>query len=64
MAPMALPWASRWIWICLGEDMSFAMARKAELKERIQNLAPQNDAGQAERIQDVERDLDSFSWWR
>lgn len=48
----------------LKEDMSFAVARKQELRDRIQNLAPQNDAGQAERIQDVERDLDSFSFWR
>lgn len=48
----------------LKEDASFAMQRMAELKDRIQNLAPQNDAGQAERIQDVERDMDSFSYWR
>lgn len=48
----------------LKEDATFALQRVAELKDRIQNLAPQNDAGQAERIQDVERDMDSFSWWR
>lgn len=48
----------------LREDAALAMSRKAELKDRIQNLAPHNDGGRAERIQDVERDLDSFSWWR
>jgi hypothetical protein len=48
----------------LREDASFAMSKMAELKARIESLAPQNDAGRAERIRDVEVDWDSTGrWW-
>jgi hypothetical protein len=54
-------------WACkhkLKEDGSFAAARLQDLRNRIQALAPQNDAGMAERIRDVETDYDASAWWK
>jgi hypothetical protein len=47
----------------LREDPSFALSRVESLKSRIEALAPMNDAGNAERIRDVNVSYD-FPWWR
>jgi hypothetical protein len=62
-------WESFAIWtavaICKGklkEDASFAISEAEKMRKRIKALAPQNDAGTAERIKDVTM-LDRSPWW-
>lgn len=45
----------------LKEDPSFCLGKKGEYRARIEELAAQNDAGQAERIQDVA--TYDYGWW-
>ena len=59
----AVWWAVAAVKNRLREDPSFAMGRMEMMKQRIQALAPQNDAGDAERIRDVYVDYDSNAWW-
>lgn len=46
----------------LKEDFSYAVMKVGELKQRIQSLADQNDAGNAERVHDVAADYNT-PWW-
>ena len=48
----------------LKEDPTYAQQKCASLKERIAALAPQTDAGRAEKVRDVEADEDATGWWR
>jgi hypothetical protein len=48
----------------LKEDGSFAAERLERLRQRIQNMASQNDAGHAERVKDTSGDYEGGrSWW-
>src|SRR5271165_4381160 len=49
----------------LKEDPSFAMAMMERIGKRIEELAGQNSAGDAERERDVEGgDYEALGWWR
>jgi hypothetical protein len=63
-------WASYVVWhavaACkakLKEDASFALGKMASLRDRIERLAPQNAAGDAERIRDVYQENEGSRWW-
>lgn len=47
----------------LKEDGSFALGKKEQFRQRILELASENDAGAAERIQDTECRDDGFGHW-
>jgi hypothetical protein len=59
-----------WYAVALGkaklkEDPSFAIAQREMVAARIQELAGQNAAGDAERIRDIEsNDFETLGWWR
>lgn len=49
----------------LKEDPSFAMSQIERVGKRIEEMAGQNSAGDAERIRDVEAgDYEALGWWR
>lgn len=51
--------AKRWP----NEQPAFALQQKAELRQRIQGLASNRDAGDAERVNDVTGVFDEFGRW-